>query len=108
MERLTFDKKPTVMPFGNKVIVPIGTTETVQLDEEGRDVKMFEADVVYLVDKPVTRQNIIETAVNAEFTQEEQKYIVVNMAKKSDSLVKRYNEFIEKVTEEVEEEGYTD
>ncbi|MGM9734503.1 MAG: hypothetical protein ACI3YT_10355 [Prevotella sp.] len=108
MERLTFDKKPTVMPFGNKVIVPIGTTETVQLDDEGREVKMFEADVVYLVDKPVTRQNIIETAVNAEFTEEEQKYVMVNMAKKTDALVKKYNEFIEKITEEVEEEGYAD
>lgn len=108
MERLTFDKKPTVMPFGNKVIVPIGTTEIIQLDDEGREVKMFEADVVYLVDKPVTRQNIIETAVNAEFTEEEQKYIVVNMAKKIDPLVKKYNEFIEKVTSEVDAEGYID
>lgn len=108
MERLTFDKKPTVMPFGNKVIVPIGTTETIQLDDEGREVKMFEADVVYLVDKPVTRHNIIETAVNAEFTEEEQKYIVVNIAKKIDPLVKKFNELIEKVTSEVEAEGYID
>lgn len=108
MERLTFEKKPTVMPFGNKVIVPIGTTETIQIDYEGREVKQYEANVVYLVNKPVTRQNIIKTAVNAEFTEEEQKHIVVNMAKKNDALVKKYNEFIEKVTNEVEEEGYTD
>lgn len=108
MERLTFESKPVVMPFGNKVIVPIGTTENITLNEEGVEVKTYVADVVYLVDKPVTRQNIIQTAIDAEFTAEKQKYVMVNMAKKSDALVKRYNEFIEKVTDEVEQEGYTD
>ena len=108
MERLAFESKPIVMPFGNKVIVPIGTTENIVLNENGEEVKIYEADVVYLVDKPVTRQNIIQTAIDAEFTADEQKYVMVNMIKKSDALVKRYNDFIERVTEEVEHDGYTD
>ena len=108
MERLVFESKPVVMPFGNKVIVPIGTTENIVLNEDGEEVKIYEADVVYLVDKPVTRQNIIQTAIDAEFTADEQKYVMANMTKKSDALVKRYNDFIEIVTKEVEQDGYTD
>lgn len=103
-----FAEYPVVQEWGPAMsIVPLNIREFEVLDgETGKMVRMWYADVVEKVVNPITVDSIVEAAINSEFTEAEQKYIIRNIDNDSDALVKKYKALVATVKQEAKDAGY--
>lgn len=106
--RLYFDTYPAPQDWGNTMEhVPLNITEEVTIDDETGDlITGYRADVVKRVNKPLTVDNIVQGAVDEDFTDEQQKYIMRHFSNDSDALVAKYKKLVAFVTKSAKDGGY--
>lgn len=108
IKNLQFGKEePKVQPWGDGYShVPLNVrTETVT-DENGKTEEHHTADVVEKVANPVSVQNIVKAAAEAEFGTGIADYVAANIYNSDDEKVKAYTEFAKKVSADAKAMGY--
>lgn len=104
--RAYLSEYPTPMECGDKFIVPLNITEEIAFDEEGNEVIKYCADLVKGVVAPLTVDTIVQAAIDEDFTDEQQKYIMRHFSDDSDALVAKYKALVAFVTKSAKDGGY--
>ncbi|MBQ2950831.1 MAG: hypothetical protein IJE12_07290 [Prevotella sp.] len=106
IQNLASAEQPQLQDWGDKKHVPLNVREVEGVDENGDPKTSYLHDCVEKVDTPITVDNIVKAAVEAEFSAEEREYVTRNFSKRKDALVKRYKDFVEDITDKAEAAGY--
>lgn len=108
MERnLQFSERPEVTPWGNEMSnVPLNVEEQTVENENGEQEVRFSADILRKVKNPVTKNSIVDRAIEEKYDEETQRRIMRNFAHKDDEEVAEFNAYVAEVTAAAEKAGY--